>query len=174
MAALTRQLVNEYIRDARSSAQSEPDLSVIRLAALINTNPVEAQRELNRELGLKGLYLTSLKFAAEDEKRSVKRRGGTPVPVRKPTKLNAEALNVQKLILDEIHMALCTKEKYRKQIADLKRYANKLVILMAGYLAGKAAIAESVLLALVAATLRFALRMGVSVFCKWYASGRET
>src|SRR6266851_325340 len=94
MATVTRQLVNEYIRAARSAAPSEPDLSVIRLAALINISPVRAQRELNRELGFKGLYIPSLKFAADHEKRSAKRKGGPPGQSQKSRKVGPSSLQV--------------------------------------------------------------------------------
>ena len=87
---------------------------------------------------------------------------------RRNPELEAESqvITWRTLVVNEIHAALCTRKNYRKQVADLKRNANVLIIAIAGFIAAKLAIAVGVISALVASVLRFVLSMGVSVFCK--------
>jgi len=82
-------------------------------------------------------------------------------------KKRGEILSWQILILSEIHLALCVRnKKYAKEIATLKNNAKLLISAIAGYVAAAVGAVEAIIAALVAAMLRIVLSMSQSVFCR--------
>jgi hypothetical protein len=80
------------------------------------------------------------------------------LPLSSGEKKRGEILSWQILILSEIHLALCVRnKKYAKEIATLKNNAKLLISAIAGYVAAAVGAVEAIIAALVAAMLRIVL-----------------
>jgi hypothetical protein len=78
-----------------------------------------------------------------------------------------EVLAWQTLILQEIHAAICGRDrKYRREVTALKKNGRLLIGAIAGYVAASLGVVTAVIAALVAAILRMVVVMGITVFCK--------
>jgi hypothetical protein len=142
MPALSPELVNKYIESAQPFVESKTDRLIVDLADKWNTPP---------------------KF---------QRRRNPHVEGPAQSKTEKQVRSVEDLIWAEIHAAFCKKSaRYREEIHAIKRNVHLLIGAIAGYVAGKLGLAVAVVAALVAALLSFALKMGVTVFCKKFESG---
>ena len=168
MPFITRTRVNYYIRAARAVAVSDADLLCIRTATELNSAGVvvAAKRKGGAAKGAKsGVWIGEIHASADDGyERLLKPRRRNP-----ESKEQTQALLWKNLILEEINSALCTHKKYKKQVADLKKSADFLIIAISAYIAGAIGVGVGVVSALVAAILRVICSMGVGVFCRRFA-----
>jgi hypothetical protein len=88
--------------------------------------------------------------------------------------MDHETQSVKKLILKQVHLALCTGSgRYSKHISELKKNVHVIIALIAGYVAATVGLAVTVIAAAVASFLRLATSMGVAVFCEKYSHGNN-
>ena len=155
---LTRELVNRYIESAQPFAQSKEERLAIEAAELLNSPP-------RRYSGGAGGGSS----------------GVPPLPLPRRRRRNPfdesdyvaerEVTRWQTLALREIHIALCSRStRYRKYVEIVRDNANMLIGGIAFRVAQTLGVAVAVVAALVAALLRWAFAMGVSVFCKRFAA----
>jgi hypothetical protein len=74
------------------------------------------------------------------------------------------------LIFKQLYMALCKhSRKYATEVSVFKRGAELLIGAVAGYVASSLGVGVAVVAALVAAALRFVLKIGLGAFCERFA-----
>lgn len=141
MESITRDLANEYIRAPRF---------VVGTLRRTEQLALEHAAELNR-IGMSEPTFEIFAAAASKPKE--------------PEML--EVLAWQALILKEIHVAICGRDKkYRREVTALKENGRLLIGAIAGYVAASFGVVTAVIAALVAAILRMVVVMGITVFCK--------
>jgi hypothetical protein len=150
MPALTPELVSLYIESAKPFAHSQVERRAIKLALQLNSPPQGVKKKH------KGMFVGEINAASQEGPDAV-------------------VLSWKRLILKEIHAALCRRTaRYRKEVDTFKDDANILIGAIAGYVAGKLGVAVAVVAALVAALLRLVVSMGVAVFCERFTHDLRT
>jgi|HubBroStandDraft_6_1064221.scaffolds.fasta_scaffold151129_2 hypothetical protein len=135
---ISRAIVNRYIEAADAEAQSEAERLAVRLASRINST---ADREA---------------FRFSETART--RDSAGPL---------LEVESWKRLILRELHTALCTrKSQYKNYRSNIEHGADLLIVAIATEVGTRLGVSVAVVAALVAALLRMGLSMGGSVFCK--------
>ena len=170
MPILTRRDVKNYIQEGDAVAASEAELLCIRLAERINSTHVIVAAKRKARGGesdsTSGVGIPEIMAEADEGEGLV--WGWVH---RNPDSAAQRQVNTWRtLILEEIHAALCTRKKYKKQVADLKKNADLLIVAISGYLACVLGVAVGVIAALVAALLRIACAMGITVFCRKFSA----
>ena len=167
MPTLSRSIVNDYIETARLRAHSLSEVVAVAEALEITQLPFGPD---TYQAALTGAVIsdTSRRLKGHgggggEGRDRVKRRGGPHVKAS----ARKDVVAWKKLILKQLHIALCTRSsKYAKEVAALKLNAKLLIAAVAGYVAASVGVAVAVIAALVAAILRLVLKIGIAAFCE--------
>lgn len=139
-------LVQKYIKVARDSAKSPSEKAAVAEAVGLAA-PARASSH--------HWYFHSAFMRRE------------PGGIAKATsKVEKDVATWKTLILKQLYIALCTKRKYAKEVAALKKNSDLLIGAVAGYVASSVGVAVGVMAGLVAAFLSLVLKMGVNAFCE--------
>jgi hypothetical protein len=145
---VTPDLLERYIRNAELVAKSPSE----RLAVQLATELISQRKYKGGPPRRK--FIPEMYFSAEEPKAQV------------------EVLSWRKLILKEIHAALCRRSaRYKKEVAVIKNSVDLVIVAIAAHVAQLLKVNIAVVAGLVAALLRFISKMGVSVFCQKFKAG---
>jgi hypothetical protein len=146
--AVTPDLLERYIRNAKLVASSPTE----RLAVQLATELIVQRAYKNGPPS--GKFIPEMYLSAEEPKAVM------------------ELLSWQKLVLKEIHAALCKRSaRYKKEVAVIKNSVDLVIVAIAAHVAQLLKVNIAIVAALVAALLRFISKMGISVFCQKFKAG---
>jgi hypothetical protein len=162
---ISRTLVKGYIKAARPNAKTPSEKAA--LAEALTLVGIERRRSVAGRGGGSGAEWKAKEWVSKWQRERLMSHRSV-YNYFKPTEPETEVAKWKFLILNELHIALCTrKRKYGKEVAALKQNAGLLIGAIAGYVAALiGGVAAAVIAALVAALLRFVLVLGVGVFCE--------
>jgi hypothetical protein len=153
---ISRGLVNSYIKAARTKAKSQSEKAAVTKALLLSA-PASSPH-----------LATALTLS---QSQLVAYYSYGPVPKIDESKAEKDVATWQRLIFNQLHVALCTRtKKYAKEMAALQRNARLLIGAVAGYVAASVGATVAVIAALVAALLRLVLKIGLAAFCERWKS----
>ena len=147
MPSLPSETVNRYIKNAQAVSRSRAERLAVTYALGVNAPP--RQIKYHR-----------------------KARNPRLRPPKEKSKTEKEVRTWVDSVLAEIHAALCKRSpRYKKEVSVLNHSGDVIIISIAAAVANQLRVNIVVVASLVAALLRMALKMGVSVFCKRFESG---
>jgi hypothetical protein len=170
MHNISTEVIDRYIHNGRLVATSKSEKLAIKLAGELTEEHSKSTTQIENKI----VCHLRIEDASDPEfirdpslPPRPKRRRNLELEAENRRKAEEEVWSWRNIILKEINSALCTRSpRYKKEVSAIKHSADVLILAIAASVAKALEVNIVVVAALVAALLRMALSMGVSVFCK--------